>query len=100
MDIFDVFEEFLKVNNAYENYIRNFKITDWSFEFNLKEIAHWISIFHWGSSPEGGSYWYHLWCKWFDLAKTLNPEYINTCYEYPHPIKDKPLYDLLPKDQT
>ena len=95
--LFDLFVTFLKVNNAYENYINNFKRQGFSnFEsydakknFSGVRIHNWISIFIWARSTKGVDYWSNLVYKWSKLISSLGIPY-NVKYKYPNPIKDRP----------
>lgn len=58
--------KFLKKNNAYKKFIKNFDkryFKKESITFNLLCI---VTSFNWGNSPEGYDYWFTLSEKWKD----------------------------------
>ena len=68
-----IFIEFLKEHEAYENFIRNLE-SDREYScldelFNYTYCDQWIWLaFIWGDTPEGHDYWAGLDYLWIDIT--------------------------------
>lgn len=58
--------KFLKKNNAYKKFIKNFDVIFFKKESTLLNLVCIVTSFNWENSPEGYEYWFTLSEKWKD----------------------------------